>query len=97
MPPVGGPWAWGGADLARAARWRHRLSAAEIADIGAALASWRRGGLRMVDINRAAARMPALEGRLARIRAQLIDGRGIAVLRGLPIERYSKDEGALIY
>jgi len=97
MTPVVGPSAWRGADLARDASWLHRLTAAEIADIDAALASWLRGGLRMVDIDRAAARMPALEGRLARIRAELIDGRGIAVLRGLPIERYSKDEVALIY
>src|SRR5882757_4606317 len=96
MTPIVEPSAWLGADLARDMSWLHQLTAAEIADIDAALASWRRRGLRMVDIDRDAARMPALEGRLATMRAELIDGRGIAVLRGLPIERYSKDEVALI-
>lgn len=97
MTPITGPSAWHREDIERDRSWLHQLTAEQIADIDAALASWKRKGLRMVDIDRDAARMPALEGLLATVQAQIKGGRGVSVLRGLPIKKYTKDEVALIY
>ena len=55
MPPgpITGPSAWRGAELARSEEWMVRLSAADVAELEAALAAVRRRGLALEDIRKA--------------------------------------------
>jgi hypothetical protein len=51
----------------------------------------------VLDITRELFPLPALGPDLARITRELIDGRGIVLIRGLPVHRYSKDRASAIY
>ncbi len=92
-----GPAAWVGADLAHENCWLHRLSAQQVAEIDAALAEVRRRNLSFPQFSAADFPLPTLQVELARQAEELEHGRGFVVLRGLPVERYSRDEINTIY
>ena len=99
MPPgpVGGPAAWRGADLAGSDGWAHRLAASELDEIDRAVAHVRRRGLAIIDITRDDFPLPGLGPRLLDVRRELLHGRGFALLRGLPVDRYTMEETATAY
>jgi hypothetical protein len=41
--------------------------------------------------------LPRLAQRLSRVLAELLDGRGFVLMRGLPVERYSREQTAIAY
>jgi hypothetical protein len=53
--------------------------------------------LALTDITLAHFKHPDLDGKFTDILRQLTEGRGIAVLRGLPVDRYSADDIAMMY
>ena len=95
---VTGPAAWRGSDIAGETSWLHRLSADALAQIDAALEAARSRGLTLECMTRED--FP-VDGQLARDLARWADelenGRGFKLVRGLPAERYTEDELALIY
>ena len=94
-PAIAGPAAWKGPDMAaRPELWLQELPADEVAELEAAalsigpvppaeLAGW------------PAARfpLPRLGPRLVRLRAEVLHGRGFALLRGLPVARWRQQHG----
>ncbi|MEE8517168.1 MAG: TauD/TfdA family dioxygenase, partial [Alphaproteobacteria bacterium] len=88
MKPVVDPAGWTGAELKASDDWVFRLDAGDIAEIDAAADAVEARGLDIKDISRDDFPLPGLDSKLAQIKTELIDGRGIAVLRGLPVERY---------
>jgi hypothetical protein len=95
---IDGPAAWRGPDFASSGEFTHRLTAAEIAEIDAALETITRGGIDHTAIDRRNFELPQLGKRLDRIRDEdLLQGRGFMVLRGLPVERYSMAQSAAAY
>src|SRR6266478_3409915 len=97
MKPVSSPKAWRGETLARDTSWLVTLTAAEIADVDRALATAKATGRSMEDIGREHFPLTALRPRLEQTVAELYDGRGFVVLRGLPVQRYSDDDVGLIF
>lgn len=97
MKPVIDPAEWTGADLAANDDWTYILTAKEIAEIDAALAGVEARGLEIKDITEADFPLPTLESKLASIKNQLLEGRGLAVLRGVPVDRYSLEQAAKVY
>ena len=101
MPPrrlIEGPSVWTGAEMrGREAEWSYRLSPSEIAEIEAAVRAARAGGLDIADIRRADFPLPTLGPVLDRLRNEVLDGRGFAVLRGLPVEGRPVEESATAY
>jgi len=97
MKPITGPKAWRGDALAHDPSWLVTLTAAEIADIDRALAAAKASGRPMADVGREEFPLGALRPRLEETLAELTDGRGFVVLRGLPVERYSDDDVGLIF
>ena len=96
--PIEGPSAWFAADMrVRETEWSYRLSPAEIAEIEAALRSVQARGLDTADINRENFPLPTLGPVLDRLRADVLDGRGFALLRGVPVEGRPIAESAAIY
>jgi hypothetical protein len=95
--PLGGPAAWIGADLARTTDWIRPIRAADAAELDTALAAVKRRGLPWPSIRREDFPIPGFARTLAEVRRELEDGRGVVLLRGLPVERYSEDELRPLY
>ncbi|HUK04498.1 MAG TPA: TauD/TfdA family dioxygenase [Burkholderiales bacterium] len=99
MPPgpVVGPSVWYGRDLRGRGDWIEHLSAAELAELDAAVRACRAGGASLAAIARERFPLPRLGPRLDAMLAELLEGRGFAMLRGFPVERYSREEQAIAY
>jgi len=99
MPPgvLEGPSAWYGRDYQDRTDWIHHLTAAEIEEIDRALAAADAAGLEIIEVTRDTFELPRLAVALEKIRDEVMDGRGFAVIRGLPVERYSMREAAMAY
>ena len=95
--PVGGPAAWRGPEMAARSDWLHHLSPEELAEIDAAVREHRAAGRAMGAISPETFRLPRLAPALEAVKRDLLEGRGFAVLRGLPVERYTTEESAVAY
>ena len=89
--PLGGAAAWTGAELEQDRSWIRHLEAPDIAALDAALDHVREQGLDWSRIGRADFPLGDFGAQLADIAEELEHGRGIALLRGLPVERYDSD------
>jgi hypothetical protein len=96
-PPLGGPAAWRGADLASRDDWIVTLTAAEVAELDALRETLRGRGRTVATLRRADVVLPTLGARVAAWRRELTAGRGFLVVRGLPVERWGDDDAALVY
>ena len=96
--PIGGPAAWRGPEMAaRSGEWLHHLSPEELDEIAAAVRAHREAGRAMGAISPETFPLPRLAPVLERVKRDLLEGRGFAVLRGLPVERYTTEESAIAY
>jgi hypothetical protein len=86
--PLGGAAAWTGADLARDQSWIRHLRAPDIAALDAALAHVQARGLSWAQITRADFPLGDFGADVAGMADELETGRGIVLLRGLPVGRY---------
>ena len=95
--PVTGPAAWTGKDIQNEPSWIHTLSPEVIDALDAALAALKARGLPFPDFTLADFPIGPLGPMLSRLADELENGRGFAVLRGLPVHRYSDDELKAVY
>ena len=86
--PLGGPAAWTGDELERDQGWIWYLKDPEIAAIDAALERVQQRGLTWPKVTRAGFPLGGFAARVADLAEELENGRGIVLLRGLPVERY---------
>lgn len=77
--------------------WLIELGPAEVAELESALAHIKAEGLDIDTMRREDFPLPRCSGKLRTVLHDLEDGRGFAVLRGLPVDRWSKKESALVY
>jgi hypothetical protein len=80
------PSAWYGPAMAARSDWIETLSAAESAEIAAATERFAASGGDIAAMRAADFPLPALALRLARIRRDVLEGRGFALLRGAPVD-----------
>ena len=93
-----GPQAWYGSDMAaRAAEWTHQWTAAEIAEIEAAVDDVERRGLDILEIGADAFPLPTVSERLAQIKRQVLHEPGFFLLRDLPIETWTNRRAAVAF
>ena len=90
------PFAWKGADLQDQTDWIRPFRPDELKEIDAALQGVKRRGLDWVDVTREDFPLPAFSSELAQIAQELETGRGMILLRGLPLE-YSPDDLRIVY
>ena len=100
-PEQTGPAVWTGPQMAARDDWIETLSAAEVEELEAAAAPWV-ASFGASDADVAALReadfpLPTLAPRLARIRAEVLRGRGFALLRGLPVARWPLAQSAAAF
>jgi Taurine catabolism dioxygenase TauD, TfdA family len=93
--PVRGPGVWYGRDLAARQDWIRHFSNAELAEIHAAVQGAR--GVPLGELSPATFALPRLGSELKQVLAELLEGRGFILLRGLPVERMSREEQAIAY
>ena len=99
MPPgpVAGPAVWYGRDLQPRTDWIRHFSAAELAELDAAVQAFKASGKPLAEISPASFPLPALGNTLAGILKEMLEGRGFAMLRGFPVDRYTREEQAIAY
>ncbi|HYC48598.1 MAG TPA: TauD/TfdA family dioxygenase [Burkholderiales bacterium] len=95
--PIEAPSAWTGAEMRnRTSEWLRPFSRGELAEIDAALDSVKRRGIELFDITKDDFPLPRFSTELARISQELESGRGMIMLRGLPLT-YSPDDLRTVY
>lgn len=97
LQPVSGPSAWRAADLRAGRSWVHRLTQENVADLEAALARVKERGLAFASVEAQDFPLPSLAALLGRLREELRDGRGLALVKGLPVGRYTDADAATIF
>ena len=94
---ITGPEAWRGEELARSTDWIREIPSALIDEAEAALRAVQRRGLGWREMRREDFAMPAAGRFLAGVSHELEHGRGLVLLRRLPVERFSEEELKQIY
>jgi len=92
IEPVQGPHVWRGADLAARRDWVHRLPGPALDQIGTVVREAAARGLGQDDFAFEAVEIPGLRQALAPAVQELAGGTGLALLRGLEIDRYAIEE-----
>lgn len=88
---------WTAKDMADPAAWTEHLTPAEVDELEAAVAHAAARSADFMAIGKADFPLPTLGPRLKAIEAELIDGRGFVLIRGLPRERWTNDQMCLAY
>jgi hypothetical protein len=95
---IEGPSVWFGPEMRRReAEWTYRLSTTEVAELEAARERVEARGLDIADIRRDDFPLPTLGPVLERLRAEVLDGRGFVLLRGVPVQDRPLAASATIY
>ena len=93
---INAPCAWSGAEMQNKTDWLRPFRADELAEIDAALASVKHRGLDLFDISKSDFPLPNFSRELATIARELELGRGMIMLRGLPLS-YTPDDLRTVY
>jgi hypothetical protein len=96
-PEIVGPSAWYGPQMATRSDWIYTLTDEEIAEIERALREAAESGLEPAMMRRDDFPLPALAPRLSRLLAEVLDGRGFVLLRGLPICDWGPRQAAVAF
>jgi hypothetical protein len=94
--PVSGPSLWTAQELAGRSDWIIRLDDAALDDIAMAFDGIKRRRIAIEDITAGDFSLPSLAAQFPIIKQQLTDGLGLCLVRGLPVDRYERDDVALI-
>ncbi len=95
--PVTGPQAWSGRDLRGTDEWVHTITAAEAEEIVAAVRQVEARGRELLAIGQDDFPLPTLAARLHGIRREVLHGRGVFVLRGLPLDALGNRGAAVAF
>lgn len=95
--PLDDPSAWRGADLSGREDWIVRLTVDDLGELDTALAAAIGTGRTLFELGRADFPLAALAEKLAGILPVLEGGRGFALLRGIPVDRYTEDETRIVF
>ncbi len=91
------PSVWRGPQMKQRSDWIVRFDELDIAELDAALRRARQAGIGIPELGRKDFVVPRLAAKLAAALQEIEDGRGFVLLKGLPVDRYSKADAALIY
>jgi hypothetical protein len=96
-PPISGPSAWYGPDMASRAEWIEPLSPPEVAEIARACHPLAQAEIDWQTLRPDAFPLPSVRERLSRIRDEVLEGRGFVLLRGLPVEEWGPRLSAVAF
>ena len=93
---LGGPAAWTGDEMRQRSDWLIELGAGQAAELTAALEAVNRPGVELADVDKGDFPLPTLAPLLADLVGELMDGRGFALLRGVPVESLTEHQAELM-
>src|SRR5688572_9854735 len=88
---------WYGSDLAERNDWAERLSDAEIGEVERACRELEKSQIEIATISAKDVPLPTLAPRLRQLLDEVLNGRGFVLIRGLPVERWTKREAAIAF
>ena len=88
---------WVAADMKDPGEWIIQLSPAQIGDLDNALRSAKAAGVTIDKLTKQNFRLEVFDKLVPEIQDRLENGRGVVVLRGLPAQKYPKDDLRLMY
>jgi hypothetical protein len=98
LQAVAGERVWRGPHMeAQSSAWTYPLDAQHIAELDAAIAAIESRDIDVIEIRREQFSLPRLGAVLQAIERDLQQGRGFALLRGIPVQRYSVRQAAIAY
>lgn len=96
--PIESPANWKSADIAkRASEWFLQLSDEDIAEIDAAQKAWKARKAPLETMQKSDFPLPRFSKIGARALDMLENGPGFFLMRGFPVERYSKEDARMVY
>ena len=95
--PLNCPENWLGGRFGDDDEWIEIMPPEVVSDVGAALARAKDRGLRPAEFGREDFPLPAFADFARRLQKEMEEGRGFVLVRGLPMERYSKDDAAIVF
>lgn len=95
--PVIDPADWRGPEVKNRKDWIYQLDEAEIADLETALAHVERTVPDLVALTKEGFPLARVGEKLQAIKRQLNEGLGFVLIRGLPVDRYTRKQAATIY
>lgn len=96
-PEVQGVSAWYGPELAARNDWIERLTETEIAELDHSINELNQSSNVIANINSNDAPLTTLGPRLQRLLNEVLNGRGFVLIKGLPVEHWTKRESALAF
>src|SRR5262249_31750228 len=97
MEPVVDPAAWTAESLGRVDDFAYHVTESDADELIAGIAAFRRHGGPIEDVGRDNFPLNRFAEVLADVRRELVDGRGIVMLRGFPVASLSREEQAIAY
>jgi len=97
LRPVVDPAFWTAADLEADQSWMHPLSDSDIAELDALITNLESRISEVLEIKREDVDLPTFGPKLEAIAKDIIDGRGLALIRGVPVDRYSRLQAAIAF
>jgi hypothetical protein len=97
MMPVIDPAGWLPERLGDVSEWSYRFNENDQDELAGAVASFKKSGLEIVDVNRDTFPLGTLAATLADVRRELLDGRGMVMLQNFPIDRMDREEVVIAY
>ena len=88
---------WTASDMRDPSLWTETLTKPELEEIDAALRTAQAKSDDLLEIGPSDFPLPTFRARLAAVKRELVDGRGVVRLRGIDRARYDNDEMCLIY
>lgn len=88
---------WRSADIADSDAWTLRLGERDVSELESALAHARDRRSDLIDVEASDFPLPSLGPRLAQLERDLINGRGFARIRGLPVQRLGREDACWMY
>lgn len=95
--PVVDPAGWEPDELVAAGDWIYALSGEDVTEIADAADAFAASEHGLVDMVQKRFQLPHLESVLADVRRELLDGRGVVVIRGLPVADLGRERAAIAY
>ncbi len=97
MQPVVDPAGWLADDLRDVSAWSYHISERDADELADGIAAVRRNGVPIVEVTRENFPLGHFAAILADVRRELMEGRGIVMLRGFPVERFDREATAIAY
>jgi hypothetical protein len=89
--------AWNGSEIATRTDWIEHLSETDICEVEKAAYQLEESRVDIATVNPNDAPLPTLGPRLQRLLNDVLNGRGFVLIKGLPVERWTKREAALAF